>query len=47
MVPDNDKWNTATWRINDAQFVGMWAYNFSINQGNYSVQSVTVTKLDK
>lgn len=41
-----------TWKIRDAQFVGMWAYNFLLNSdGNtfnkYYIQSVTVTKLDK
>ncbi len=51
-VPDNKKWHTVTWKISDAQFVGMWAYNFSLNSdGNtfnkYSIQSVTVKKIDK
>lgn len=48
-VPDNKKWHTVKWKISDAQFVGMWAYNFSLNSdGNtynkYYIQSVTVTK---
>jgi len=51
-VPDNKEWHTKTWKINDAQFVSMWGYNFSLdsdgNQYNkYAIQSVTVTKLDK
>jgi hypothetical protein len=46
-VPDNSKWHTATWKIDDAQFVSQWAYNFTLNSGEYSIQSVTVTKLDK
>jgi len=46
-VPDNEKWHTATWKIDDAQFVSQWAYNFTLNSGKYVVQSVTVTRLDK
>lgn len=46
-VPDNEKWHTATWRIDDAQFVSQWAYNFTLNSGKYIVQSVTVTRLDR
>jgi polysaccharide biosynthesis protein PslG len=51
-VPDNKKWHTVKWKINDAQFVGMWGYNFSLDSdGNeynkYFIQSVTVTKLAK
>lgn len=44
-VPDNTEWHTATWKIDDAQFVSQWAYNFTLNSGKYVVQSVTVTKL--
>ncbi len=46
-IPDNEKWHTATWKIEDAQFVSQWAYNFTLNNGKYAVQSVTVTRLDK
>jgi hypothetical protein len=46
-IPDNEKWHTATWKIEDAQFVSMWAYNFTLNSGKYALQSVTVTRLDK
>lgn len=51
-VPDNKEWHTKTWRIDDAQFVGKWGFNFSLdsdgNQYNkYYIQSVTVTKLAK
>jgi hypothetical protein len=46
-VPGNEKWHTATWKIDDAQFVSQWAYNFTLNNGKYAVQSVTVTRLDK
>jgi len=49
-VPDNKKWHTVSWKINDAQFVNMYGFNFSLNSdGNkhnkYYIQSVTVTKL--
>ena len=49
-VPDNKEWHTMTWKINDAQFVGKWGFNFALdsdgNQYNkYYIQSVTVTKL--
>jgi len=46
-VPDNKEWSTAKWKIDDAQFVSQWAYNFTFNSGKYVVQSVTVTKLAK
>jgi polysaccharide biosynthesis protein PslG len=51
-VPDNKKWHTVSWKINDAQFVNYWGYNFNLeSDGNkfnkYYIQSVTVTKLDK
>jgi GH35 family endo-1,4-beta-xylanase len=51
-VPDNKQWHTKTWRITDAQFVGMWAYNFALeSDGNvynkYYIQSVTVKKVGK
>jgi len=46
-VPDNEKWHSAVWKIEDAQFVSQWAYNFTLNSGKYVVQSVTVTRLDK
>ena len=51
-VPDNKQWHTATWDLDDAQFVNMYGYNFSLNSGGnklnkYSIQSVTVTKLAK
>ncbi|HLY12309.1 MAG TPA: hypothetical protein VKW04_23610 [Planctomycetota bacterium] len=44
-IPDNEKWHTASWKIDDAQFVSQWAYNFTLNSGKYVVQSVTVTRL--
>lgn len=51
-VPDNKEWHTVKWKIDDAQFVNFWGFNFSFNSdGNklnkYYIQSVTVTKLGK
>ena len=48
-VPDNKEWHTVTWKIDDAEFVNFWGYNFALesdgNQYNkYYIQSVTVTK---
>jgi hypothetical protein len=48
-VPDNKEWHTVSWKIDDAQFVNFWGYNFALesdgNQYNkYYIQSVTVTK---
>ncbi|HEY3899344.1 MAG TPA: beta-galactosidase [Chthoniobacter sp.] len=48
-VPDNKEWHTVTWKIDDAQFVNFWGYNFALesdgNQYNrYYIQSLTVTK---
>ena len=46
-IPESAEWSTAKWKITDAQFVSMWAYNFSISPGKYYIQSVTVTRLDR
>jgi hypothetical protein len=46
VIPDNTQWHTATWKIDDAQFVSQWAYNFTLNAGKYSIQSVTVRKVE-
>ncbi len=46
-VPDNSKWHTLTWRIDDPQFVSSWAFDFRLNPGKYLIQSMTVTKLPK
>jgi hypothetical protein len=46
-IPDNRQWHTATWKIDDAQFVGKYGFNFCFNRGPYFVRSVTVTKLAK
>jgi hypothetical protein len=49
-VPEGKEWTTKTWTITDAQFVGMYGFNFTFdsdgNQFNqYEIQSVTVTKV--
>ncbi len=46
-IPEGKEWTNATWKIDDSQFVGTWAFNFRFNSGKFLVQSVTVTKLDK
>jgi hypothetical protein len=51
-VPDNTKWHTVKWTIDDAQFVNYWGYNFALeSDGNpfnkYYIQSVTVTRRDR
>ena len=48
-IPDNQRWHTVTWKIDDPQFVNYWGYNFALesdgNQYNkYYIRSVTVTK---
>jgi len=51
VIPDNNpdptQWTTATWKIDDCQFVGNWAFHFRFNTGKFLVQSVTVTRLDR
>lgn len=49
-IPDNQKWHTKRFRVEDPRFVNYWGYNFALesdgNQFNqYFLQSVTVTKL--
>tara|TARA_R110002096_G_scaffold59069_5_gene148325 strand:- start:4548 stop:5570 length:1023 start_codon:yes stop_codon:yes gene_type:complete len=49
-IPDNKKWHTVTWRIDDPQFVRYWGYNFALESdgskyNKYYIQSVSVTKL--
>ncbi|MBK1815326.1 beta-galactosidase [Luteolibacter yonseiensis] len=48
-VPDNEKWHTVKWQLDDARFVNYWGYNFALESdgpkyGGYYLQSVTVTK---
>ena len=49
-VPDNQSWHTVSYKVDDEQFVGMWAFNFLLNSDGhtfdkYEIRSVTVTKL--
>ncbi|MDF1741343.1 MAG: beta-galactosidase [Verrucomicrobiales bacterium] len=49
-VPDNEKWHTKTWRIDDPKFVNYWGYNFILESdsakfSDYLIQSVKVRKL--
>jgi hypothetical protein len=49
-IPDNKQWHTVKWKIADAQFVGMYGFNFTFNSdgdryNKYAIQNVTVTKL--
>ena len=48
-VPDNQSWHTVSYKIEDDEFNGMWAYNFSLDSDGhtydkYAIQSVRVTK---
>lgn len=50
-IPDNQEWHTVRRRIDDAQFVNYWGYNFALESdgnefNNYLIQSVTVTKVN-
>jgi hypothetical protein len=45
-IPSAANWTTLKWRIDDAEFNAYWGFNFSYNNGNYLVQSVTVTKVN-
>lgn len=46
VIPDNQQWHTATWRLDDPQFVGKYAFNFRFNNAKYYIRKVTVTKLN-
>jgi hypothetical protein len=46
-IPEGQEWQKATWKITDPQFVSSWAFDFRFNSGKYSIQSVTVTRLDR
>ncbi|HSI84339.1 MAG: hypothetical protein ACAI35_24050 [Candidatus Methylacidiphilales bacterium] len=46
---DTTQWHKLTWKIDDSQFVGTWAFHFRL-QGDakkYLIHSVTVTRLDR
>lgn len=44
---DQTQWHTATWRLDDCQFVNTWAFSFRFNAGKFQMQSVTVKRLDR
>jgi hypothetical protein len=46
-IPENDGWNTVKWKLDDVQFIGQYGFNFSLNHGDYLIQSMTVTRLDR
>lgn len=46
---DTTQWHKLTWKIDDCQFVGTWAFHFRL-QGDpkkYQIQNLTVTRLDR
>jgi len=46
---DASQWHKLTWKIDDCQFVGTWAFHFRIQADpkKYRIQSLTVTRLDR
>jgi hypothetical protein len=46
---DTTQWHKLTWKIDDCQFVGTWAFHFRIQTDarKYRIQSLTVTRLDR
>lgn len=49
-IPENtSQWHKLTWKIDDCQFVGTWAFHFRIQTDarKYRMQSLTVTRLDR
>ena len=46
---DATQWHKLTWKINDCQFVGTWAFHFRMQADakKYRIQSLTVTRLDR
>jgi len=46
---DTSQWHKLTWKIDDCQFVGTWAFHFRIQADakKYRIQSLTVTRLDR
>jgi polysaccharide biosynthesis protein PslG len=46
-IPGNDRWYTQSWTLTDAQFVGKWGYNFTLDADiptSYLLRSVTVSR---
>lgn len=48
-VPEDDKWHEYVWKVSDANFVGTWAYNFTITEvsSDLLVKEVSVRKLPR
>ncbi len=51
-VTDNKEWHSVRWKIDDAQFVNYWGYNFVIEPdgsqfNKYYPTSVTVSKREE
>ena len=46
---DSSEWHKLTWKIDDCQFIGTWAFHFRIQADakKYRMQSLTVTRLDR
>ena len=46
---DTAQWHKLSWKIDDCQFVGTWAFHFRIQTDarKYRMQSLTVTRLDR
>lgn len=51
-IPEEARWHTVRWRIEDPCFVNYWGYNFVLESdgpkfSNYYLRNVTVTRLDR
>lgn len=48
-VPEGNEWHKLTWRIDDCQFTGTWAFHFRLGADpkKYRMQNLTVTRLDR
>jgi len=46
---DTSQWHDVSWKIDDSQFVGTWAFHFRLSGDpkNYLIQSLTVKRLDR
>ena len=49
-IPEEARWHTVSWRIEDPCFVNYWGYNFVLESdgpkfSNYYIRSVSVSKL--
>lgn len=51
-IPEEARWHTVRWRIDDPCFVNYWGYNFVLESdgpqySNYYLRNVSVTRLDR